>query len=289
MQLVQKQYGNLNYDRTLYDKDRLQAGIAEGRYRFFLAVCEGEDIGIVCLKQSSLFTDTYEGCTLSVIPEFRRQGIAAMLMDSIREIFPKLQAPSIFYSILTTGTVEQIREYQNGFTPTGFALDRFLFDRDALNVKKEELPERRHHIYFVKPLKAYTAKLFIPPDVKPVVTEIYKNLNVSETDREVIPAPQMKAFYPENAYAEFFGCEDFDEIPDGFSINAYLDMTDRRCPDRYKKLLNNDWRFTGIKPLQKTAEYLIMHRGSTLNALDKTITLKEFDEIKEKIRGMGNV
>jgi hypothetical protein len=66
-------------------------------------------------------------------------------------------------------------------------------------------------------------------------------------------------------------------------------MTDKRCPALYEELIKGGWKFTGLKPLQKSAEYIIMHRGEITAALDKTITLTEFDDIKEKIRSMGNV
>jgi GNAT superfamily N-acetyltransferase len=289
MRLVQKQYGNLNYDRTLYDEDKLREGIASKKYRFWIAVCDSIDVGIVCLKENPNFTGTFEGCTLSVLPEFRRQGIAAKLMDAMREEFSNLSGSSVFYSILTTSTIEQTREYENGFIPTGLALDRFLFDREAKNVVSETLPERRHHIFMVKPLqKTVTAKLFIPSGLCDIVKSIYDSLNVKISEEEITPQKCKIVEYPENAYAEIFGCEiNYDN--DDFSVNAYLDMTDRNCPERFEKLINNGWHFTGLKPLQKQAEYIIMHKGDIKKSLDKTVTLTEFSDLKEKIRSMGNV
>jgi GNAT superfamily N-acetyltransferase len=289
MRLVERQYGSLNYDRTLYDEGKLHEGIQTKKYRFWLAVCDNNDIGIVCLKENPNFLGTYEGCTLSVLPEYRRQGIAARLMDAMREEFKNLFASSVFYSILTTSTVEQSREYENGFIPTGLALNRFLFDREAKNVVSETLPERRHHIFMVKPLeKKTTAKLYIPPAIQDVVKSIYDNLNVTIGEEEIVPQKGKIVEYPENAYAEVFGC-DIDYSNDDFAVNAYLDLTDRRCPERFSELIKSGWYFTGLKPLQKQAEYIIMHRGEIANALDKTVTLTEFDDIKEKIRSMGNV
>jgi GNAT superfamily N-acetyltransferase len=286
---VEKQYGNLNYDRTLYDEDKLYEGIAAKKYRFWLAVCDNNDIGIVCLKENPNFTGTYEGCTLSVLPEYRRQGIAAKLMDAMRETFGTLFASSVFYSILTTSTVEQTREYESGFIPTGLALDRFLFDLEAKNVQTETLPERRHHIFMVKPLeKRTTAKLFIPLEIEDIVKSIYGNLDVTIGENEITPQKGKVVEYPENAYVEIFGCE-MNYNNDDFSVNTYLDMTDRKCPERFNELIEGGWYFTGLKPLQKQAEYIIMHKGDIKKSLDKTVTLTEFDDIKENIRSMGNV
>jgi GNAT superfamily N-acetyltransferase len=287
MRLVGRQYGNLNYDRTLYDEEKLQDGISSGNYRFWIAVCDDIDVGIVCLKKHLHFHETYEGCTLSVLPEYRRQGIAAKLMDFMREAFNEISASSVFYSILTTGLIEQNREFENGFIPTGLALDRFLFDRQALNVKSETLPERRHHIFMVKPLqKTVTARLFIPPMIEDFVKSIYDRLNVKIGDEETAPQKGEIVTYPENAYTEVFGSL-YEE--DGYAANLYLDMTDRKCPEKFLELIKGGWYFTGIKPLQKQAEYIIMHKGDIKKSLDKTVTLTEFDDLKEKIRSMGNV
>jgi GNAT superfamily N-acetyltransferase len=291
MRLVEKQYGDLNYDRTLYNAEKLREGIQTKKYRFWLAVFDDIDVGIVCLKEHPHFLGTYEGCTLSVLPEYRRQGIAAMLMDTMRESYKNLSASSVFYSILTNSTIEQTREYENGFIPTGLALDRFLFDRDALNVKDEALPERRHHIFMVKPLqKTFTAKLFIPPRLQDIAKSIYDSLNVKigEIEIEITPQKNKIVEYPENAYAEVYGCED-DYNNDNFSVNTYLDMTDSRCPERFNELIRSGWYFTGLKPLQKQAEYIIMHKGDIKKSLDKTVTGAEFDDIKEKLWSMGNV
>jgi GNAT superfamily N-acetyltransferase len=288
MRLVKRQYGELNYDRTLYDRGALYSGIAAENYRFWLAECDGNDAGLVCLKKNPHFTGTFEGCTLSVLPEFRRHGIAKLLMDTMREAFDSTDAPSIFYSVLTTTLIEQNREYENGFIPTGFALDRFLFDKNAVNVAAENLSERRHHIFMVKPLKKrLTAKLFIPPPLENFVRGIYDNLNVKIGDEETEPAPCETIKFPENRYIEIYGKLPV-EIPTDTAANLFLDMTDKSTPRRYAELIADSWKFTGIKPLQERAEYIIMHRGGINAALDASKTLSAFEAAKQEIRRLGN-
>jgi GNAT superfamily N-acetyltransferase len=291
MRLVYKQYGKLNYDKTLYDEKKLFTEIGAGRYKYWLAVCGGEDAGLVCLKANPHFAGTYEGCTLSVLPEFRRRGIAKKLSDTMQSSFDTLRAASVFYSILTVRTLEEEREYENGCKPTGFALDRFLFDKSAPNLfGGETLPKRRHHLFLVLPVdKKETAKLFIPPALDSFVRQIYKTLNVKIGEKETEPPPGEIVSYPDNDYTEVFGYvpEGF-EIPDTAAANLFLDMTDPHTPEHYLRLRSGGWRFTGLKPLQETAEYIIMHKGDINTGLDASLTLSAFESPKEEIRRLGN-
>jgi GNAT superfamily N-acetyltransferase len=288
MKLAQRQYGSLNYDRTLYDADKLREGIKEEKYRFWLAEYDNKDAGIVCLKAHPHFTGTFEGCTLTVLPEFRRHGIAKKLSDTMQSTFDTIRTPSIFYSILTVRTLEEEREFDNGCKPTGFALDRFLFDKTAENLTAENLPERRHHLFLVLPLdKKQTAKLFIPPALDNFVKDIYNSMGVKIGETETEPAPCETITYPENRYIEFYGSMPND-IPGDFAANLFLDMTDRRTPGRYQKLTRDGWHFTGIKPLQKTAEYIIMHKGGIKAGLDASKTLSAFTTQKEEIRRLSD-
>jgi GNAT superfamily N-acetyltransferase len=285
--LVRLQYGELNYDKTLYDSERLAEGISTGKYRFWIATYDGNDAGMVCLKGHPYFSGTYEGCTLTVLPQYRRHGIAKMLMDKMREVFGSLRAESVFYSVLTTSLTEQNREYKNGFIPTGFALNRFLFDKTAPNLTVETTPLRRHHLYMVMPIeKRETAKLFIPPETETYVKLIYSQLGVSIGDETIKAAPSETAIYSEHDYTDYYGC-----MPDGNATgfaNVFLDMTDSETPKRYENLRQQGWHFTGIKPLQTEAEYLIMHKGD-ITAINSTVTLPAFDTAKAIIRGIDDV
>lgn len=282
-----KQYGNLNYDRTLYDSDKLREKIEKGLYRYWLAVCDGDDAGLVCLKSNPHFAGTFEGCTLTVLPQFRRRGIAKKLSDTMQSSFSDVRAASIFYSILTVRTLEEEREYENGCKPTGFALDRFLFDKNAPNLTAENLPKRRHHLYLVLPHdKKVTAKLFIPPELDSFVRNIYKDLGVEIGNTRTEPEPSKIVTFPENDYTEIYGY-----IPHKLSTSAanlFLDLTDSKTPDYYKLLKIDGWRFTGVKPLQETAEYIIMHKGDINNGLDASMTLSAFEAQKKEIRRIGN-
>jgi GNAT superfamily N-acetyltransferase len=290
MRLVYKQYGELNYDRTLYDKDKLFDGIKTEKYRFWLAEYDGQDAGLVCLKAHPHFIGTYEGCTLSVLPEYRRHGIAKKLSDTMQSTFDSVRAASIFYSILTVRTLEEEREYENGCKPTGFALDRFLFDKGAVNLSSESLPKRRHHIFLVLPLdKKQTSKLFIPPQIENFVRNIYSDLGVTIGDTEAEPMTGEIVDYPENAYREYYSILPDVKTDENIAANLFLDMTDRRTPERYKQLLRDGWRFTGIKPLQTTSEYIIMHKGDINEGLNESKTLTAFLTQKEDIRRIGNI
>ncbi|MDR0991972.1 MAG: GNAT family N-acetyltransferase [Ruminococcus sp.] len=291
MRLVYRQYGKLNYDRTLYDAQKLSAEIAAGRYRYWLATYGGEDAGLVCLKAHPHFAGTYEGCTLSVVPEFRRLGIAKKLSDTMQSSFNTVRASSIFYSILTLRVLEEEREYENGCKPTGFALDRYLFDKSAQNLGGgEPLPKRRHHLFLVLPIdKKETAKLFIPPPLEGFVRRIYDDLNVAIGEKQTTPPQGEFVNFPESEYAEVYGA-----MPDGFKIadstavNLFLDMTDPKTPENFRRLREGGWRFTGIKPLQETAEYIIMHKGDINAGLDASVTLSAFESPKREIRRLAN-
>jgi GNAT superfamily N-acetyltransferase len=286
MKLVERQYGRLNYDRTLYDEDKLHDGIKTEKYRFWLAEYDNTDAGLVCLKEHPHFTGTFEGCTLTVLPEFRRHGIAKLLMDTMREAFGDIEGSSVFYSVLTTSLTEQNREFENGFIPTGLALNRFLFDTAAANLAAESLPKRRHHLFMCAELgKRETAKLFIPPAAHGFVRNIYDKLNVHIGEKETEPAPSEVLYYPENKYVEIYNTLP-EDIPEDFAANLFLDMTDKHTPERFAKLAG--WHFTGLKPLQETAEYIIMHKGGINTALEETKTLSAFETEKEEIRRLSD-
>jgi ribosomal protein S18 acetylase RimI-like enzyme len=285
MDLVMRQYGKLNYDNALYQSDTLARRINEKMYRFFIAFSDEKPAGMVCLKEHPDFEYTLEGCTLTVLPEYRGNGIAKALMDTMRKCFEKSDAASVFYSVLTNSTLEQEREYKNGFIPTGLALDRFYFDKTAVNLQNESLPQRRHHIYMCKPLmKKKTGKLFIPKGLEEIVCGIYDDLGVLIGDEKAPETPWGSSIYVEHKYEEIF-----DECPnkpsDDYSVNVFLDLANENCPDEYEKLRSMNYVFTGLKPLQTNAEYIIMHRApdGIKKSLGETITIAAFDKIKNKL------
>jgi GNAT superfamily N-acetyltransferase len=291
MNLVLMQYGRLNYDPLLYDRGGLTAAIG-GDYRFWLAFAEEngceKPAGMVCLKAHTLFEGTFEGCTLMVLPQFRGHGLAARLMDSMRRRFDSLpNAASVFYSVLTTTTLEQDREYKNGFIPTGLALNRFLYDRSAENLTGVKLPSRRHHIFMCKALQKHeTPKLYIPAEVEDIIRGIYRDLGVIIGSKPTADQINIIIPYPEHHYTEYYGCvpEGFDFDRNGY-VNFFLDMTLPSCPSDFDKLKKAGFVFTGTKPLQTAAEYVIMHYspGEAKPAIEETITLTAFDGIKNRL------
>ncbi|MDR0946444.1 MAG: GNAT family N-acetyltransferase [Ruminococcus sp.] len=282
MSLVRRQYGLLNYDVNLYKKDALRMLIMGGQYKFFIAKNDDTPAGMVCLKANEHFHGTFEGCTLTVLPEFRGQGIAKQLMDRMREEFPALNAASVFYSILTNSQLEQKREFSNGFIPTGLALNRFLYDKSAANNTADYLRTRRHHLFMVKPLKkTTTSKLYIPPELEAAALEMYKTLGVTITDE---PCPKGKpewVYYEKHFYSEFLNCLPF-EISLGKFTNVFLDMQNPDCISQFYELKDKGYAFTGFKPLQSDCEFIIMHKGD-LSMLKETDTLDAFDAIKSLI------
>lgn len=302
MEMVRLQYGGLNYDPLLYDRSGLSAAIGKN-YHFWLAFAGGKTAGMLCLKAHTIFEGTYEGCTLMVLPAFRGHGIAAELMDTMRRSFDGLPgAASVFYSVLTLDTIEQDREYVNGFTPTGLALNRFLYDPSAENLNGTKLPERRHHLIMCKALqKRETAKLYIPSAVENTLRGIYRDLGVNigekpaneRSDKRTNKQTCRIVAYPVHHYTEYFGSvpEDHNFDKTGY-INFFLDMTLPSCPEDFLRLKRLGFVFTGAKPLQTTAEYIILHYSpcGAKTAIDETITLTAFDGIKTKltIRSLGN-
>jgi N-acetylglutamate synthase-like GNAT family acetyltransferase len=285
MDLVKRQYGKLNYDNALYQSDTLTHRINEKMYRFFIAFSDEKPAGMVCLKEHPDFEYTLEGCTLTVLPEYRGNGIAKALMDTMRQNYEKSDADSVFYSILTNSTLEQDREFENGFSPTGIALDRFYFDKNAENLKDENLPRRRHHIFMCKPLlKKKTGKLFIPKELEEIVCGIYDDLGVIIGNEKAPETPWGGIIYKQHKYEEIF-TEYLSEPPDDYSVNAFLDLANENCPVEYYKLRKLNYVFTGLKPLQTNAEYIIMHRApdGIKKSLDETKTLAAFDKIKNKL------
>jgi GNAT superfamily N-acetyltransferase len=280
--LVRRQYGTLNYDVNLYKKDALRMLIMSGEYKFFIAKNDDVPVGMVCLKLNTHFHGTYEGCTLTVLPEFRGQGISKQLMDRMREEFPALNAASVFYSVLTNSLLEQEREFENGFIPTGLALNRYLYDKNAENITSGYLRTRRHHLFMVNPLKKRTtSKLFIPSELEAAALEMYKTLGAEVTDE---PAPKCTPewlYFEKHFYSEFYNFLPF-EMGLGKFTNAFLDMQNPDCISQYNELRERGYKFTGFKPLQSDAEFLIMHKGD-LTVLREVDTLPAFEPIRTLI------
>ncbi|MDR0957960.1 MAG: GNAT family N-acetyltransferase [Clostridiales bacterium] len=290
IRMVKMQYGDLNPNRKLYDKEYLFDAIKNGIYKFYICRNDFDEVvGIVCAKNNEMFPGCVEGCTLIVSPEYRGQGLAKELMRVMKsDIFQNSYMNVLIYNAITLDTISQKIEAADGFIPTGILLNRFKYDQETENLKNMDIPLRRHHLVMVKPIdKKITENIFVPHELESIVYDVYKKIGVKFYENKSEKSYRQLFDYPEHNYADFIGF-----LPDDSqmreSVNVWLNMNSGDCPALYEEAKKRGFVFSGIQPLSDKGEFLIMHRsGRFKEALHEAKTIPEFNYLKEVLIG-GN-
>ncbi|MDR2044814.1 MAG: GNAT family N-acetyltransferase [Clostridium sp.] len=289
--LVCLQYGEGNADRTLYDAEALAEKMNRGIYRFFVAEEEGKLVGMVCRKRGEDFGGSVEGCTLSVLPRYRGDRIGVSLMSAMKRDCVRSGIPALYYQVLTLNEIVQRREYADGFVPCALILNRYRYDRTAVNLRHIPLPERRHHLLMVKAIRQKKVyRLFFPKILEDYIFGVYVELGVS-VGGEVCGVKRGVVVhdYPSHDYADFLGGLP-QSLPGRESVNLWLNMYQKDCGEQYERAVEAGFSFTGVEPLAGDGEYLILHRSpSAPAAFSQSRTIREFDERKNFLRRCGNV
>jgi hypothetical protein len=283
--LYDAQYGDFypNVNRVFADSDLLATAIRSPLYRFYVAEApEGVVAGAICIRCDEHFYGSSEACGLIVDSELRGKGYFTELSRTMRADFDSLDVCSIYYVSVTKNTKVQESEYRAGAFPCGLILDKYE------NYVQDGLQKGLQLLVMSRPVKKRAVeKLFIPTEIEADALAMYASMGITLTDTPAqnIPEPmraQIKAYH---------SLEFFTELPREFDktahVNLYLNMTDEYCIEKYEEARDKGFFFTGFKPLQTNAEYIILHRPPVperfFAALGETRTLEAFAPLREKI------
>jgi hypothetical protein len=289
--LYDAQYSDFypNVNRVFSDSDLLATAIQSPVYRFYVATTPEEEIaGAICIRADEHFYGSSEACGLIVDDRYRGKGYFTELSRTMRADFDSLDVDSIYYVSVTKNTKVQESEYRAGATPCGLILDKYK------NYVNDGLQEGLQLLVMCRPVKKrVTEKLFIPTEIEAEARALYKEMGVKLGNEHTGRlADSLKAAIPAYDSLEYFGRlpRNFDETK---HINLYLNMADENCPEDYLSAKAKGFFFTGFKPLQLEAEYIILHRPPApsrfLAAITEAKTLEAFEPIRRKIIALARL
>jgi hypothetical protein len=200
----------------------------------------------------------------------------------MRSDFDTLDICSIYFVCVTKTVRVQESEYRAGAYPCGLILDKYE------NYVNDGLQTGLQLLVMCKPVKKLAVeKLFIPTEIEAEAQKLYADL---KTELSGIPVKQLaspiRASIDAYNSSEFFSrlYRDFDPSRHN---NLYLNMLDEECPENYINAKAKGFSFTGFKPLQTDAEYIIMHRPPEptrfFEAVEEAKTLEAFGPLRQKI------
>jgi hypothetical protein len=209
-------------------------------------------------------------------------GYFTELSRTMRADFDKLDICSIYFVCVTKTSRVQESEYRAGAFPCGLILDKYE------NYVNDGLQTGLQLLVMSRPVKKRVVeKLFLPPEIETEARDLYASMGIALSD---IPARYLAApirasidIYNSNEYFSRLS-RDYDKTR---HINLYLNMLDEDCPENYENAKEKGFFFTGFKPLQTDAEYIIMHRppcpSRFFEALAEAQTLDAFAPLRAKI------
>jgi GNAT superfamily N-acetyltransferase len=280
IKLLTLQYDTTYPWPTFYDEKLLRQIIESLDPVIFVADMDSLLAGMIGLKTDSDFPGALEYTLLVVNTLYRRLGLGRTLINTITREALKSKALnlSLLGHVVTFNTISQRELLHLGLLPVGLVPQRFcVYNGDTHSL------QRHTHLVMCRPVqKRITERLFIPQELDSHIYSLYRSLGVTVGD---FPSGVKDVFkvnsFPESGYYEFFG-----GMPNltAQSVTVFVNMTEDDCPQRYARLKDLGFVYTGLQPLLSGREYLIMHKADNLSDLFRDIkTIPEFESLRKFI------
>ena len=257
-------------------KDRLEELIREGKLIITLAKTpEGRVVGTSAAR---LLTGAFEGSVLlllrCVVSDMQRKGIGSrqeeFLLGKIREHFP--DALSLYADVMTHDAASQKTMLKKGFTLCGLRLMMYKNEQIVPGLSFPPGTKMTQAVYCRKNTDR-VPELQVPREHRDFIEGIYRDMGLSVRFSPEKPSLCRGRWTvkdtADHRCAEIHILEnprDPSELVSAirellsrdYTCVCYLPMSKDGSADLYGVLVREGFRFSGIKPLSATGEYMIL-------------------------------
>ncbi len=292
-------YGSGYPYRKFLDGDYLYSQSVKGN---MIIICGETPVGEIVSTSVANFITPFQKSAILMLrvvkKEYQNLGIGNAQQDCL---FSKLNniehLYSIYADVMTHNTTSQHSLLRENFVYTGFRLHLYynsIMLPDYPFAKKYKLSQA----VMCKPIKCRSVgEIFCPDEHSRLVRGIYKKLEVDcliSTNRQ---QPQTETTVLSHHNDDIHNCSDIFIEKSGQDLDiliknlmksyvdicsqtyiCYLNMKDKSCIWAYEVLKQNNFYFTGIKPLNENGEYMILTNSGTQNLNISEIKTEEDGE-----------
>ena len=294
------------YPHTEYlEKSSLHTILKSGN--LLLTLGKLENGTVVSVSAAKRLTGALDGIVLMfmrcVSTDFQSKHVGTnhekYLLERIKYHFPNtpaLQADAVTFDIKSQRTL-----LQNNFKLCGFCF--MMYDSATV------LPEltsrygtRMSFAIYCNPQKTDDVIIYPPEEHKTAIVDIYKTLGIKCIIQNAIHVNDNTEYeiirYDEHKTAELFiktpGNSRADEmlsvlnelIKNGYTISGEINMSHQGCTGIYRKLKEIGFYFSGIRPLSKNGQYLVVSQTQNAQCGFETVLLP--DEQKKLLQYIIN-
>lgn len=124
---------------TPWSKDSFKNGLDNNLNTYLTALTDGEIVGYICLFH---IFDEGEILNVAVSPDFRKKGIAQMLLDKSFEIFYDKEVTRVMLEVRPSNTAAHTLYIKNGFQPLAVRKNYYTSPTEDGLVMEKSLDER---------------------------------------------------------------------------------------------------------------------------------------------------
>lgn len=297
-------YGSGYPYREYLNPDYLNRITTSGELILTVAVLpDGKIIGTV---GAQYMHGAFEGSVLLLLrnikTEYRGMGISSYqlndLLNRVSVSFPN--AVSMYADVMTHDTISQNSLVHRGYTLTAL---RLMVYKNKIIVPHLNYPEHTkmtQAVYCKSLLSGGNVTLYAPDELQKVIRQIYSGLNIDvrfADEGSTIEAEQTLSeihFNEIHAHTEIIISKPGNNLDleiknvlkqhnayEDLTATVYLNMNEQGSKAAYEILKHNGFYFSGIKPLSKAGEYIILSKTDRCRENFSDICLPE-NEIQFK-------
>lgn len=290
-------YGNGYPYREYLSPEYLKKMTTSGELILTVAILpDGKIIGTV---GAQYMHGAFEGSVLLLLrnikAEYRGMGISSYqlndLLKRVEVTFPN--ALSLYADVMTHDTISQYSLVHRGYTLSALRLMVYKNEIIVPHLKYPEHTKMTQAVYCKSLTNGAKVTLYAPDELHEEILRIYSCLNINvcfanENTMETEHSVSEFHFNEIHAHAEIIVykpgndlelaimnmLEQYDDYED-LTATIYLNMNEKGSKSAYEILKQNGFYYSGVKPLSKAGEYMLLSKTERCSENFKDICLPE--------------
>lgn len=304
---IRDEYGNTYFKRDFYNPSYFKKETESGHITFLVAETkEGRIAGMLALKSFETGEGICEIASQIFRKEYRGYGLAFPFFEYGMEILERRHYSAAYCLPVLFHDVTQRLLYRLGLRATGFLLNVFDMQRITHSYRNGRNTKHSQGIQVRAMEKRDAGKIYLPEEHRAFCRRIYESLEVAYcmaeegTDEGKIPSVSGLEFWQNERQSSLeiqlysVGMdleEQLQQIYRKFPLirrqtaNLLLNIGDENAVWAYEKLKGAGYFFTGLKPLCRNGEYMILHHpGEVAVHFQDYVLSEEFSCLAEYVR-----